>query len=80
MVKNVDKKKINKKFDKKINKKALVLTPQEACDLWIKESYSYDYKYFANPSPHKCQRHIPRSLRNIKLSPTEAALLNELRN
>ena len=64
MDKKINKKKINKNFDKKIKKKALVLTPQEACDLWVKESYSYDYK----------------CLRNIKLSPTEAALLNELRN
>jgi hypothetical protein len=61
---------MGKNFDKKIKKKSKIMTPQEACDLWVKESYSYDYKYFANPYPH----------RNIKLTPTESALLNELRN
>jgi len=71
---------MGKNFDKQIKKKAEMMTPQEACDLWIKESYSYDYKYFTDPYPHRCQRHLPRNLRNIKLTPTESALLNEQRN
>jgi len=71
---------MGKNFDKKIKKKAEIMTPQEACNLWVKESYSYDYEYIADPYPHKCQRHLDRSLRNIKLTPTEAALLNEMRN
>ena len=71
---------MGKNFDKMIKKKSEIMTPQEACDLWVKESYSYDYKYFANPYPHKCQRHLHRCFRNIKLTPTESAFLNELRN
>ena len=71
-------KKVNK-YNKYIKKKSEIITPQEACDLWVKESYQYDTEYICNPYPHKCQRHLPKYLRNVKLTPVESAILNELR-
>ena len=66
------------KFEKKLKKKAEVITPDEASDLWVKESYEIESKAYFNRGDYPL--HLPRRLRFVNMTPVERYILAELRS